>query len=150
MQDLVILRGLPGSGKTTFAEQLIGRSPEHVAHHEADHFFHQVVYASDTGGAGKVEYNFDRRLLGAAHDFCYGNVMRSLYEGFSCIVSNTFSTRREIERYTRGVRRSGLPVRVRVIKCVGEYANVHEVPSSAIQRMKDRWEDWPGETVYGG
>lgn len=156
MQELIIVRGLPGSGKSHFSQWLIERNaaaaPEngHIDHHEADHFFEAVVSASERGGPGETEYVFDRRLLGAAHDYCYGNTLRSLYKGFSCIVSNTFSTKREVERYVRGVRRSGLPVRIKVVKCVGEYQNVHDVPESAIQRMKDRWEDWPGETVYGG
>tara|TARA_Y100000296_G_scaffold66371_1_gene78416 strand:+ start:41968 stop:42429 length:462 start_codon:yes stop_codon:yes gene_type:complete len=147
MQDLILIRGMPGSGKTTLAEHIINSSGEQIAHHEADHFFNHVLSASDAGGPGKVEYLFNRRLLGAAHDLCYGNAFRSLSMGMSVIVSNSFTTRKEIERYSKGVYRSGLDVRLRVVKCVGEFQSVHGIPEAVLERMAGRWEHWDGETV---
>lgn len=136
MTDLVIIRGLPGAGKTTFAKSL--QKPE-TEHFEADMFF-------EKGG----KYRFDRRWLGAAHDWCYGNVMDNLHKGRDVIVANTFSTRREIERYVNGVKKTGKNINVYVVKCVGndQMKSVHNVPDHAIARMADRWEDWPGEKEF--
>lgn len=143
MLELILIRGLPGSGKSTLAQELIEHSPVDLFYAEADHFFEEVN--DDLNG---VVYKFDRRFLGAAHDWCYGHVMHSLKRGVSTVVANTFSTEREIMRYVEGVKRAGIKATIRVVKCLGEYESVHRVPKSAIQRMKERWEDFPGEVEY--
>lgn len=147
MLDLVIIRGLPGSGKTVLAHHLVNSSPVDVFHAEVDSFFTSVDYNEASDEYIPV-YKFDRRMLGAAHDYCYGNVMRSLMQGRSAIVSNTFSTRREIDRYVEGLKRSGLRVRISVIRCLGQYDSPHNVPASAVKRMSERWEDFPGEVEH--
>jgi predicted kinase len=143
MIDLVLIRGLPGSGKTTLAHKLLNDSKHTIFHAEADSFFTSV---NDTDDG--LEYKFDRRLLGAAHDWCYGTAMRELRGGTPVIVSNPFTTQRELSRYIDGVKRSGLPVRVHVVKCTDQYESIHGVPATAIKRMKERWEDFPGEVEY--
>lgn len=143
--DLTLIRGLPGSGKSTLARYLMSKSKGRIMHAEADMFFTEVSMQDDHA---TIEYKFDRRLLGAAHDWCYGDTMLSLRRGEPVIVSNPFSTRREIDRYVDGVKRSGLRVRVNIIHCTDEFENVHNVPASAIERMKARWEIYPGEYTY--
>lgn len=138
--DLVLIRGLPGSGKSTLAEALQEKAASRTDIFEADDFF-------DVGNpvTGDWEYKFNPKLLGAAHDGCYSRAMQMLYNGVNVIVANTFSTHRELNRYIDGVARSGLNVRVHVVLCSGDFGSTHNVPQRAIQRMKDRWEPWPGE-----
>lgn len=60
MKTVLILRGVSGSGKTTFAETLAALNPDAVGICCADDFF--------TDAAGN--YNFDPKLLGHAHLQC--------------------------------------------------------------------------------
>ena len=148
---LYIIRGLPGSGKTTLADKIVanlmadelGRYPAIKV--EADQFF--------VSSNGHVEtYNFDRRFLGAAHDECYGRTIRYLRSGYSVAVANTFSTKREVERYINGLQRTGLAreVEVKIIVCNGRFKSLHGVPAKAIEKMRERWEPVEGEITFNG
>ena len=148
---LYIIRGLPGSGKSTLADFIAANrlADEHgrgqAIKVEADQFF-----VSSNGHA--ETYNFDRRFLGAAHDECYGRTIRYLRSGYSVAVANTFTTKREVDRYINGLQRTGLAsdVEVRVIVCNGRYKSVHDVPAKAIEKMRERWEPIEGELIYNG
>ena len=148
---LYIIRGLPGSGKSTLADLIAANrlADEHgrgqAVKVEADQFF--------VSSNGHVETcNFDRRFLGAAHDECYGRTIRYLRSGHSVAVANTFSTKREVDRYINGLQRTGLArdVEVRVIVCNGNFKSVHEVPAKAVEKMRERWEPIEGELAYNG
>jgi hypothetical protein len=128
---LFILRGLPGSGKSTVASTL------GVPVASADDFFME-------GG----EYKFDRFKLPQAHADCQARVKRALSEG-SCAVANTFTEGWEFGPYLTIAEEAG--ARIVVIDTYdggmtdGELAakNVHKVPLAAITAMRARWEaDW--------
>ncbi len=144
MTTLTIIRGLPGSGKTKLAGALVQQLSAHGA--KAIHFEAEQFFVSNNGV--REFYNFDRRLLGAAHDECYGKTMRYLRDGYHVVVANTFSTQREVDRYLNGVQRSGLDAVTQVVHCPG-YSNKH-VPAKVVKRMSARWENVPGELVYTG
>lgn len=138
---LYIVRGLPGSGKTTLAQHIVERLGGPAIVIEADEFF--------TSSNGYVEkYDFDRRFLGAAHDECYGRTMRYLRAGYIVVVANTFSTQREVDRYLNGLARTGLKVPYQIVKCVGDFRSPHNVPKRAIDKMRERWEEVDGEIVF--
>lgn len=142
-QQLYLIRGLPGSGKTTLAQHMLDAMQGGGYHCEADQFFLQ-------SNGHKEVYNFDRRFLGAAHDECYGKSMRYLREGRNVIVANQFSTARELNRYIDGVKRCGLKVEVTVIRCSGNFKSPHGVPQKVIDKMAERFEDFPGEVMFNG
>lgn len=124
MSKLVLIRGLPGSGKSTMARvlALIG-----FAHHEADHFF--MVDG---------EYKFDASKLQEAHAKCLADAGESLSLGMNVVVSNTFTRMWEMKPYLDLA--ASLGCRVHVITADGSYQNVHGVPSDVIDRMRERWE----------
>lgn len=126
---LVIVRGLPGSGKSTYA-----RSTGYV-HFEADMMF------EDKDGV----YTFDPILLNAAHSWCFGNTVKALTYGFNVVVSNTFCAMWEMEQYITVANHLGIPVEIVEVKT--SYGSIRGVPEDAIERMKNRWEEAPAELV---
>lgn len=122
--ELVLIRGLPGSGKTTLARDLARKGYDH---HEADHYFER-----------EGTYKFDPAKLPKAHARCLERTKDSLARGTSCVVANTFTMRWEMQPYLDAAKAAGVPVRV--IEAKGEWENCHGVPVSAIERMRSRWE----------
>lgn len=92
---MVIVRGLPGSGKSTFAK---ARYPEAV-HCEADMFF-------ELGG----EYRFDPKRLNQAHAWCQGRAIQALQDGRDVVVSNTFVKVWELTPYVEMAERFGAEI----------------------------------------
>jgi len=124
MTEIVLIRGLPGSGKSTMAKVLALVGYEH---HEADQFFM-------VGG----EYKFDRQKLSQAHACCLEKTKNSLRNGRNCVVSNTFTRLWEMQPYIDFAKSVGADVRI--IEATGAYENVHGVPADAIEAMRRRWE----------
>lgn len=124
MQQLVLLRGLPGSGKTTIAKAMAG-----FKHFEADMYF-----TSDEG-----EYLFDAKEIRNAHEWCQQETVKALEMGDDVVVSNTFSQGWEMEFYKDYAKEHDIQIVELTAK--GEFKSVHGVPEASIQRMRDRWED---------
>lgn len=146
---LVILRGLPGSGKSTLAKLMMQSTPG-AAHYEAD-MAHMV----------DGEYKFNPSKIGDAHAWCQQQAIRALFAiskemSYPCharlhdlnavIVSNTSTKVSEFSIYIEVASQLGIPVRV--IRCTGEYESIHGVPADIIERMAERFEDYPGEVLY--
>lgn len=119
---VILIRGLPGSGKSTLAKMLLKKMPK-CKNYEADMYFIKDGI-----------YSFKPEQLNNAHKWCYEKTVKAINNGFNVIVSNTFTTNWEMEKYTK------LPVSVFIFECTGEYKNIHNVPESAIKKMADRWE----------
>ena len=124
MGNLYIIRGLPGSGKTTLARTLSERYE--CAYYEADQYFEQ-----------DGEYRFDPKMLYMAHHECFTKTMADLQEGNDVIVSNTFTTLKEMRDYIDCAMAEGHMVHV--IHCEGDYGSIHNVPIASVERMRGRW-----------
>jgi predicted kinase len=124
MKILYIIRGLPGSGKTTLAQQLASYQNCHAA----DDFFVK-------DGA----YYFYPEKLGEAHAACQAGVRNSMVAGAESIcVHNTFTKAWEVAPYRALAQEFGYSVFV--IECQNDFGNVHGVPDDTIEAMKARWE----------
>lgn len=125
MKELVLIRGLPGSGKSTIAKAMAG-----YTHFETDQYF---TYPHGV-------YRFDPTKLKVAHAWCQACVEAELAAGYSVVVANTFTQIWEIEPYLAIAERK--QASVRVITAKGNFQSVHDVPKERIEAMRKRWEDF--------
>ena len=119
---LYICRGLPGSGKSTFAKSLNC----HMV--ESDHYF--IVNG---------EYIFDTRRLQAAHIWCFEQVEKALKTNMDVVVSNTFTQYWELKPYIKLAKKFKIPYRIYELHT--QYGNIHNLPEEKMECMKNRWED---------
>lgn len=126
--EILLIRGLPGSGKTTWAERFARRPDVDYVHCEADQFFMK-----------DDQYIYDPTKIKEAHDYCYDKAFDALSEGKSVVVANTFCRKWEMEAYYRLA--ASFLANVRVMTAKGNLESVHNVPQDVIERMREQWED---------
>lgn len=125
---LFIVRGLPGSGKSTFAKTLVGEKD--YCHKEADMFFVD----------GKGNYKFNPSQLKEAHTWCNEEVEFLMkYEHSRIVVSNTFTQEWEMESYYELAKKYGYTVFSIIVENRHDGVNTHGVPDDKINQMKNRF-----------
>lgn len=114
---LYLIRGLPGSGKTSFAKAL------HIKYVEADHYFEEIG-------------RYQQSLLSAAHDDCYRKAKAALKDGSDVVVSNSSTSEWEVARYATLAEE----MEVRLVSLIVENRHagksIHDVPKEAIEIMR--------------
>ncbi len=121
---LYICRGIPGSGKSTFAKQLTSNV------FEADHYF------IDNEG----NYNFDPSKIKDAHKDCQDNVRYAMESSISKIaVSNTSTQDWELQPYYELATKYGYTVFSIVVENRHEGVNQHGVPEDKLEQMRNRF-----------
>lgn len=133
MTQLLLIRGLPGASKSTLAKTKY--VPLGYIHLEADMYFERT---------GK--YVFDPSLLGKAHGWCQYETKCNLMLGNNVVVTNTFTTLKEIKDYITIANLT--KAELKVIHAQGNFKNVHGVPDDKLAAMKARWQPYPGEEIY--
>ena len=130
---LTLVRGLPGSGKSTFANTITNE----FSVCEADKFFY------DKEG----NYNFDATKLTDAHQWCREQVeIRMKDNGVNpqfyphIVVSNTFTQKWEMDAYYKLAEQYGYKVFSIIVENRHEGVNQHGVPADKLEQMKNRFE----------
>lgn len=135
MKKLIILRGLPGSGKSKVAEEMKSMGA--------------FVYSTDDFFMKDGQYVFDPARLPEAHTNCQQRVLTALStEAPLVVVDNTHSRFWEFCLCAQMGAVFGYDVEVRTIggrsyEDVRKYAqrSMHKVPELAILKMAYRWEE---------
>ena len=130
---LFLVRGLPSSGKTSFATHIWNE----YAVVEADQYFY------DKEG----NYNYDPSKIKDAHAWCKNEVEirmsdHQINNQFypEIAVSNTFTQKWEMEDYFKLAEKYGYKVVSLIIENYHGGKNVHGVPDDKIEIMRNRFE----------
>ena len=130
---LFLVRGLPGSGKSSFATHIWNN----YAICEADKFFY------DKDG----NYNFDGSKLKDAHAWCKNEVEIRMNDNQNnpqfypeIVVSNTFTQEWEMEDYYKLAEKYGYKVVSLIVENRHGGKNIHGVPDEKLEQMRKRFE----------
>jgi hypothetical protein len=130
--DLILLRGLPGSGKSSLGEIILycpgSNSPDVLS---ADNFF-----IDDKGN-----YNFDATKIKQAHNDCQQKCAeRMKLEISRIVVANTFTEKWEMDSYYEMAERYKYRVHTVIVENRHGSVNIHNVPDGKLEQMKNRFE----------
>lgn len=125
MPRLVLIRGVPGTGKTTLAREY---AKQGYVHCENDQYF--------LGHGGK--YPFNEALWPAAKNDCLLRVGRAMHAGKDVVVANTFTQHWQMDSYLNLAHALGYEVNI--ITLTHEYGSIHNVPAE-MARIRAIWED---------
>lgn len=121
---LYIIRGLPGSGKTTLA-----------------HTISDVVFSADDFFMVDGEYQFDPKRLPDAHAACQARTEAAMQSSEPKIaVANTFAKEWEMKPYFKLAEQYGYQVFSLIVENRHDDKNVHGVPDDVIQKMNNRFQ----------
>ena len=120
---LYAFRGLPGSGKTSFAKSL------NLKFFEADQYFEKFN-----------DNKYDFKLLKKAHQYCYQSVKEELENGRSVIVSNTMTSEEEVLEYYSLAKELNVKFVSVILENRHNGESIHNVPISSIEKMKKRFD----------
>lgn len=130
-KTVIIMRGVPGSGKSTYARQYFPRA----------FLVSADLYHTDELG----NYNWKGENVAAAHSWAKKQFKEALERGEALVlVDNTNTEWWEMEPYYDMAEDYGYSVKVVRMQAppdVCSSRNVHGVPEEAVHRMHDRMED---------
>lgn len=148
---LVIVRGIPGSGKTFTAKQIAGTEG--------------LIFSTDNFFIKDGKYEFKPNLIGKAHEWNYDCAEQAMKEKRPLvIIDNTNTTAWEMKKYVLAGRKYGYEVTIQEPtsswwqefqesrkdpKWADFFAkkNTHGVPKDTIVKMINRWEDVKLENI---
>jgi predicted kinase len=123
MKNLILVRGVSGSGKTTVASLFQGIA---VSTDE---------YWIDDGG----NYNFEVERLQDAHRWCQKRVEDLMQQSEQIVVHNTFTQEWELAPYLKLAHRYGYRVHTIIVENRHGGTNTHNVPDAVLEKQKNRF-----------
>jgi len=132
---LTIVRGIPGSGKSTFAKKYAAANG-HIKVIEPDDFW--------TDRKRKYEYHAELREVYEM----YGKAAVThelIIEKRPCVIADVFATRKDLQFFKDLCEMYEIPLEV--FRMTGEFQNVHNVNEDDLKEMKISFESFDGEII---
>lgn len=127
MPTLYLIRGIPGSGKSSLARVLLANQVVDDCIEADDYFVNDGVYM------------FNPYKLKGAHAWCQDRTRVILGRGYNLAVSNTSTTEQEVETYRKIAEECNAKFISLVVENRHGGENIHNVPEEKIQQMKKRF-----------
>jgi predicted kinase len=133
-KQLILMRGLPGSGKSTKARKIAGEKG--------------VVFSTDDFFMANGQYVYDPKMIGEYHSRNFERTFAALKEGKSpIIVDNTNIKLWEMKQYVLAGEEHGYAVRIEEPETPWAFnyrqcakRNSHNVPEETCRKMLDNYE----------
>jgi predicted kinase len=126
--NLYLIRGLPGSGKSTFAS-MIARTLD------CDHWEHDQYLYTDEG-----EYVWTEKRMAYAYRQCLRDTEATMQRGEPVVVSNVFPTAKSLKKYRKLAEQYGYQVTYVVVENRRGGQNIHNVPEEALKGMREAFQ----------
>lgn len=126
--NLYLIRGLPGSGKSTFAKELAEGL-------DCNHFEHDKYLYTDEG-----EYLWTEKRMAYAYRKCLRDTEATMVDGEPVIVSNVFQTSKSLKNYRKLAEKYGYRVTYIVVENRRGGVNIHDVPQEALDNMREAFQ----------
>ncbi len=123
--ELVLIRGIPGSGKSTMAKEQFS---------EHDHFETDMYFIDPVTG----KFIFDGSKLVEAHAWCLENAENALKKGHNVVVSNTFIKLEHMRPYVKLCDKYEAELKVYELFDMND--NSKDIPPYVIARCISQWE----------
>tara|TARA_R100001594_G_scaffold11660_1_gene26112 strand:- start:1442 stop:1864 length:423 start_codon:yes stop_codon:yes gene_type:complete len=129
--NLILIRGVSGSGKSEFVEEFIHPT--------------SLVICTDDFFMKNGKYEFDPELLAENHANCLRSVESEMEHPsdtmcHNIVVHNTFTQKWEIDPYKELADNYGYNFYTIIVENRHGSDSVHNVPSHVISKQKDRFE----------
>ncbi|HRT03987.1 MAG TPA: ATP-binding protein [Candidatus Diapherotrites archaeon] len=123
-KSVILVRGIPGSGKSTFSK-FLGRA---------------ICSADDYHIDLNGNYNWKEENLKASHEWCKRKCERFMKIGAEkVIIDNTLSSEWEIDPYIDMAKKYGYKVFSIIIENRHGGISIHNVPEDTLEKMKNRF-----------
>lgn len=125
---LYLIRGLPGSGKSTFAQEL-------ACGLDCSHFEHDKYLYTDEG-----EYLWTEKRMAYAYRQCLRDTEATMVDGEPVVVSNVFPTAKSLKNYRKLAEKYGYRVTYIVVENRRGGVNIHDVPQESLDNMREAFQ----------
>jgi len=127
-QELILIRGIPGSGKTTYAKK---------------HYLNYKLHEADDYRMKDGKYVFKPEESKEVYRKCFKDTKKSLEKGLNVVVTRTFLSKNSLIEYTNLAKKLG--IKYKILRVTGKFKNIHEVPAEKVKNMENALKPVNGE-----